>query len=158
MENVGRTILDAMKKSTGPRTLQVNGTSMIPMIDSNDHVTFRKKKKYKAGDIIVFERAPGTIITHRLLYSSKKYFYIKGDSTVAIDKTTHSALLGSVESIQKNNRTIYIKDGLWIYRVILLSYMMHRVWKKTGSYRQAVSSRYYILMSSILKKRYFIRV
>ena len=56
-------ILSAMKKSHSSFRISVHGDSMQPLISSGDDIVFNRKDKYKIGDIVVFERSDGTVVT-----------------------------------------------------------------------------------------------
>jgi signal peptidase I len=152
--DLGMKVLEAMKKSNSQLQLTVAGTSMLPIINDGDSVYFQKTSRYRIGDILVFERATGVIITHRLLYKTKKYFYIKGDSTVAIDKVEYSSIIGAVYQVKKPHKTITISRGFYLFPVILTSFLMHRLWKRTGNFKKAYESQFFKILESLLIKRF----
>ncbi|MCD6322582.1 MAG: S24/S26 family peptidase [Clostridiales bacterium] len=154
--NLGMKVLEAMKKSNSKLHLTVAGTSMLPVIDDGDSVCFQKPPRYRLGDILVFERSPGTVVTHRLLFKTTKHLYIKGDSTVAIDKVEYSSVLGSVCEVNKPDTNITISRGLYLLPVIFSSYLMHRIWKRTGNFKKAYESRLFRILESLLVKRFIL--
>lgn len=151
---LGMKVLEAMKKSNSRLQLTVAGTSMLPVIDDGDSVYFQKSNRYRFGDILVFERSPGIVITHRLLCKTRKHLYIKGDSTVAIDKVGYSSVFGAVFEVKKPDRKITVSRGPYLLPVILSSYLMHRIWKRTGSFKKAYESRFFKILESLLVKRF----
>lgn len=153
-DDVSLKVLEAMKKSNSKLQLTVAGTSMLPVIDDGDSVCFQKPLRYHLGDILVFERSPGIVITHRLLYKTKKHLYIKGDSTVAIDKVNYSSVLGAVCEIKKTDRSIYITRGIFLIPVIISSFLMNRIWKRTCNFKKAHKSRFFRILEYLLAKRF----
>ncbi|MCK5759457.1 MAG: S24/S26 family peptidase [Clostridiales bacterium] len=147
-------VLEAMKKSNSKLLLTIAGTSMLPVIGDGDSVYFQKPPRYRLGDILVYERSSGTVITHRLLYKTTKHLYIKGDSTVAIDKVAYPSVLGAVYKVKKTDRNITISRGFYLLPVILSSYHMHRIWKRTGSFKKAYESWFFRNLESLLVKRF----
>ncbi len=153
-KDISLSIIEAMKKSTGKLELAVHGTSMSPLMDDGDNIIFKKTNKYHVGDIIVFERTQGTVITHRLLFKTRKHLYIKGDATVAIDKVDNESIIGTVYKIRKIDLTISITRRLYVYPVIVLSFLMNRIWKYTGSFSKASSSIFARTLKRIIAKHY----
>ena len=153
-DDLSMKVLEAMKKSNSKLKLTVAGTSMLPVIDDGDSVYFQKLPRYRLGEILVFERSLGTIITHRLLYKTTKHLYIKGDSTVAIDKIEYPSVLGAVCEVKKTDRSITITRGFYLLPVIFSSFLMHRIWKRTGNFKKAYESRFFRILEYLLVKRF----
>lgn len=63
-------------------SLPVSGGSMMPFfIHDRDTVILKKPEKpLKRGDVVLFSRASGILIMHRILFKKKRNFYIAGDA------------------------------------------------------------------------------
>ncbi len=89
--------------------IAIASNSMIPIYERGDAIIFDKvdnKKAIREGDIIVFTK-DNKLIAHRVVrtkeYSSKKYFYTKGDANQSedIEMIKEEEILGVVERVIK---------------------------------------------------------
>jgi signal peptidase I len=105
------------------------GKSMEPTLKSLDiiYVTPYDDKKIKAGDVIAFIGPEGQKIAHRVISVKNNKILTRGDNNIENDKLelTLKNIMGKVELIKRNNKTISIKGGF--HGQILRIY--HRVFK-----------------------------
>ena len=89
--------------------IAIASNSMVPIYERGDDIIFDKienKKSIREGDIIVFIK-DNKLIAHRVVrtkeYSSKKYFYTKGDANQSedIEMIKEEEILGVVERVVK---------------------------------------------------------
>jgi len=95
--------------------LKSAGQSMIPILQPNDIVYFKKIPflKIKVNDLIVFKKK-NQLITHRLIYKTKKYLIIKGDNNPNYDgKIYPKQILGKVYQIKRNGQ-IFKPETLYL--------------------------------------------
>ena len=94
-------------KSRGKINLTINGSSMIPCLNSGETVFLFESKTYKIGDIIAFYIKTNDslkIIVHRVIFIRKDYILTKGDNNNFIDpiRVNKSQILGKVEKNENN--------------------------------------------------------
>lgn len=108
----------------GVFSLTVTGTSMTPTLYSKRdivHLVSTKCKTPEKYDIVLFKRADGTIILHRIIKKlSDSKFLINGDSQVWTEVIKSSQIIAVAKSYSRNNKTVIcgttgynIKSALW---------------------------------------------
>jgi signal peptidase I len=86
--------------------LKSTGQSMLPILIPNDIVYFKKTPflKIKVNDLIIFKKK-NQLITHRVIYKTKKYLITKGDNNPNCDgKIYPKQILGKVYQIKRNGQ------------------------------------------------------
>ena len=86
--------------------LKSTGQSMLPILRPNDIVYFKKTPflKIKVNDLIIFKKK-NQLITHRVIYKTKKYLITKGDNNLNFDgKIYPKQILGKVYQIKRNGQ------------------------------------------------------
>jgi signal peptidase I len=86
--------------------LKSTGQSMLPILRPNDIVYFKKTPflKIKVNDLIIFKKK-NQLITHRVIYKTKKYLITKGDNNPNSDgKIYPKQILGRVYQIKRNGQ------------------------------------------------------
>jgi len=86
--------------------LKSTGQSMLPILRPNDIVYFKKTPflKIKVNDLIIFKKK-NQLITHRVIYKTKKYLITKGDNNPNSDgKIYPKQILGKVYQIKRNGQ------------------------------------------------------
>lgn len=101
--------------------LTVTGTSMTPTLYSNRdvvHLVSTAVKPYKKYDIILFKRADGKVVLHRItkLLSDNKLL-INGDSQIWTEEIEASQIIAVVKSFKRKEKIIDC-DNLF-YRTII---------------------------------------
>jgi signal peptidase I len=79
---------------------------MLPILRPNDIVYFKKTPflKIKVNDLIIFKKK-NQLITHRVIYKTKKYLITKGDNNPNCDgKIYPKQILGKVYQIKRNGQ------------------------------------------------------
>lgn len=109
--------------------MTVNGVSMMPLLrDGLDTVYFSSLdgRKIRRGDIVLYERANGQFIMHRVYKVCKDgTFSIVGDNQVQIEQgVTQNQLRAYVPLIMRNGKKINCKKGM--LRRIMVLYMLIR--------------------------------
>lgn len=92
-----------------PVEITLAGTSMQPLIRMNrDKITIRPlKEEPQVGDIVLFRRADGAFVVHRVYRIGKDSITTLGDNCERPDVAISRAqLLGKVVEIRRGNRTI----------------------------------------------------
>jgi len=95
--------------------LKSTGYSMLPILQPNDIVYFKKISllKIKINDLIVFKKK-NQLITHRVIYKTKKYLITKGDNNPNYDgKIYPKQILGKVYQIKRNDQ-IFKPETLYL--------------------------------------------
>lgn len=93
----------------GSFTLYPMGTSMLPTLKAErDSVTLVKAEGIKKGDIILYKRATGQYVLHRIVKLSKDGSYVLcGDNQRAFEKNVRPEdVLFLVEAYERNGRTV----------------------------------------------------
>jgi Peptidase S24-like. len=86
--------------------LKSTGQSMLPILRPNDIVYFKKIPflKIKVNDLIIFKKK-NQLITHRVIYKTKKYLITKGDNNPNSDgKIYPKQILGRVYQVKRNGQ------------------------------------------------------
>jgi signal peptidase I len=106
--------------------LKSTGQSMLPILRPNDVVYFKKTPflKIKVNDLIIFKKK-NQLITHRVIYKTKKYLITKGDSNLNSDgKIYPKQILGKVYQIKRNGKifkpeTLYLIQSTYYFSEII---------------------------------------
>ena len=101
--------------SLGKIPLKSQGQSMLPILHPNDIVYFKKIpfSKIKVDDLIVFKKK-NQLITHRVIYKTKKYLIAKGDNNPNFDdKIYPQQILGKVYQIKRDGQ-IFKPETLYL--------------------------------------------
>lgn len=102
----------------------VSGTSMIPLLITNDKVTIVKTKSVKKNDIILYQRKDGTYVLHRILKIKNDVFYLCGDNQAKLEYPIYlEDIIGKVISYKKldnlnneyNLKNFKYKLYVWIW-------------------------------------------
>ena len=106
--------------------LKSTGQSMLPILRPNDIVYFKKTPflKIKVNDLIIFKKK-NQLITHRVIYKTKKYLITKGDNNPNYDgKIYPKQVLGRVYQIKRNGQifkpeTLYLIQSTYYFSEIV---------------------------------------
>jgi signal peptidase I len=106
--------------------LKSTGQSMLPILRPNDVVYFKKTPflKIKVNDLIIFKKK-NQLITHRVIYKTKKYLITKGDNNLNFDgKIYPKQILGKVYQIKRNGQifkpeTLYLIQSTYYFSEIV---------------------------------------
>ena len=106
--------------------LKSTGQSMLPILRPNDIVYFKKTPflKIKVNDLIIFKKK-NQLITHRVIYKTKKYLITKGDNNPNSDgKIYPKQVLGRVYQIKRNGQifkpeTLYLIQSTYYFSEIV---------------------------------------
>lgn len=117
------------------------GASMEPLLrERQTHVILQKADYCSAGDILLFVRASGELVLHRLVKIKDRYYFLRGDNTYYKEKIHKSCVIGRVSMIYKEGKYIdvfndkaylsYVKKRrlLYPFRYIIVS--LKRILKK----------------------------
>src|SRR3989338_6115618 len=92
--------------------LRVTGTSMIPVLQSGDIVSYKKTsfRKCRVNDIILAKKK-GKMFTHRIVYKNDEYLITKGDSNPTSDgKVDPKQIIGKVYQIKRSGQIFNPQD------------------------------------------------
>lgn len=94
-------ILEAFKEGKS-FSFPVKGTSMQPLLHTNDVVTIIPKDDYSVGDIVLFKRNEEIFVLHRIIKKYDSMFDIVGDHQTGIEKAVRlENIVGCVISYTK---------------------------------------------------------
>ena len=88
-------------------TFPVKGTSMRPLLKTNDVVTINKDNNYKVGDVILYKRDNGQFVFHRIRRINKKNntFILVGDHQRKVEKDIRfDQIIAKMISYKKENK------------------------------------------------------
>ncbi len=94
-------------------TFQVNGFSMIPLVNEGDKITVKKieSSEIEFGDLVAFYVNDNFVI-HRIVKIIKNengiQFWEKGDNRKFPTLINENQIVGKVVEIQKSNKTIFL--------------------------------------------------
>jgi len=95
--------------------LKSQGSSMFPILQPNDTIYFKKIpfSNIKVNDLLVFKKK-NQLITHRVIYKTKKYLITKGDNNPNCDgKIYPKQVVGKVYQIKRNGQ-IFKPETLYL--------------------------------------------
>jgi hypothetical protein len=95
----------------------VDGRSMLPFIRPGDVVRLRPLASWepKPGDVVAVRGMPGGgLLVHRVVRSRDGLFLLRGDnSTVANGDHAAGQILGIVDAVERNGRSVSFGAGRW---------------------------------------------
>lgn len=122
MEDIYPLILDAFEKNL-TIDIPVRGTSMLPMLRTNDYVTLKKiDSLLKKGDIVFYRRDNQQFVLHRIRRVLKDNTYIiVGDHQRKVEYGIKDInLIGIVISYKKKNKTYSLNRFSYkLYKLIV---------------------------------------
>ena len=126
--------------------LHPKGRSMRPFIKENDTVVVKRCEKIPStGDCVVFERADGRIVLHRVVKVSDRGVLTRGDFERFYDAPIlFSQILGVVTEIRSNNKTVSVSDQRYIKR--------YERWNGKGRSFRLFFYRFFVRASGFLKR------
>ncbi len=93
-------------------TLFTVGVSMQPLLaERQTHVTVIPAESIHKGDILLYIRADGDYVLHRLIKTDKDHFYIRGDNTYGLELVDRQQIIGRVTHIYRNKKIIDIETS-----------------------------------------------
>ncbi|MEI6126168.1 MAG: S24/S26 family peptidase [Pseudomonadota bacterium] len=121
-------VLQLWKKGEKQRTIKIKGTSMKPLIEEGNSITFcplPDMNNLTIGDIAVFQRGLG-LIAHRIVGKTRAdngfFFMEKGDNTFYPQAVSGNDILGMVIKINTDECSIDLTTWYWIAINRLLGY------------------------------------
>ncbi len=104
-------------------TFPINGTSMQPLLHTNDLVTLEKITSIKKGDIIFYLRDNGQFVLHRVRKITKDSLIFVGDHQIKLEKNIRfNQCIGKVISYEKVGKGK--KNNLNSFRYNLYKYLV----------------------------------
>lgn len=126
--------LDLASQSTSLR-LRVNGISMVPLLQTGDHVIVEPVPAavLRIGDVIAFRYNRDTI-THRIVSQTPQGFLTLGDNFHQLDPlVSPEMILGRVAAVEKHGRLYSLSTGIWLPMHQLLAWLGWQMAKPTRS-------------------------
>lgn len=110
IELVAKELLYKSLKEGRKQSLKVRGLSMQPLIKPEDEVFFRKSKKFRFGDLVVYKK-DSVFIIHRFIrkkrINNKDFFILKADSYRQADEPVgESQIIGVVTRLKSKSRIL----------------------------------------------------
>lgn len=118
-------IIQQLLKSQ-PFPLKSQGTSMIPLLQSNDMIYFKKISfnLLKINDIAIIQ-LKNKLIIHRVIYKTNKYLVTKGDNNPESDSKIYShQIIGKVVKVKRDgkefdpNQIYLLQSSLYFQEII----------------------------------------
>lgn len=106
MDNLYPLMLDAFENNM-TFTFPVKGTSMRPLLKTNDVVTIEKSNEFKVGDVILYKRDNGQFVFHRIRKINKKNntYVLVGDHQRKVEKGIRfDQIIAKMISYRKENK------------------------------------------------------
>lgn len=129
MEDMYPLILEAFKQNK-TFSFPVHGTSMQPMLHTQDIVEIEEIKQYKKGDIILYRRENGQFVLHRVRKIKKDILYFVGDHQTKVEKgILPNQCIGKVISYKKkkNNKTYKLHNFSYCLYCFLVRIRLFRL-------------------------------
>lgn len=106
------------------KNFNINGTSMFPLLHtSGDSVTLVQPHNIKLNDIVLYKRANGKYVLHRVvrIYNNNNYG-LCGDNTYSIEQgISNEDIIAKVSEINRNGRYISLNSKIYkLYTYILV--------------------------------------
>ena len=92
----------------------VHGCSMYPLLRDHDSVFIKKKPQYDKYDVILFRRADGQLVLHRLRKIKKRKYICSGDNDRVFEAVEPQMIIGYMAEFSRNG-SIKRADSL-LYR------------------------------------------
>ena len=113
-------------------SMPIKGTSMQPLLHTNDIVELSKIDKIKKNDIIFYKRVDGSFVLHRVYKIKDSKITMIGDHQLVFEENVEpSACFAKVVSITKNNKKKKLKGfkyGLYVFS--LRFFLIRRLYLK----------------------------
>ena len=77
-------------------SVQVEGSSMQPLLAENDEVFIKAQTAYGVGDIILFEYKNDGFLAHRILKIVNGHFFCKGDNSFRLEEVVQDQIIGKI--------------------------------------------------------------
>ncbi len=102
---------------TGQLIYTTRGVSMYPLLrQRKDIVVIETPKEHcKKYDTVLFLRANGKYVLHRILRDYGNTFWIVGDNCTSGEMVREDQIIGVMKSVKRGGRTIHVTD--WHYRL-----------------------------------------
>lgn len=109
-----------------------SGTSMQPMLHTNDIVTIERiTAPVKTGDIVLFQRVDGSFVLHRVRKIKNNQYYIVGDHQVKLELVEGQQLIGRLVEYKKKNKVHRLSGiGYIIYKQLVKARMIRYIFSK----------------------------
>lgn len=100
--------------SLGYYCATVHGYSMYPLLTNHrDSVYIVKTDEYKKHNVVLFERAGGQLVLHRILRIKDGVFYICGDNDFVTEAVKREQLIGKMTEFSRNGKEYTVKHPLY---------------------------------------------
>jgi hypothetical protein len=115
-----RELSDQILSDNSQLRFLATGQSMSPFVKHGDVLWVNYRRQLLPGQAILCRVAMNRIVAHRIIHikqntvGSESLYLVKGDSLNASDGwVSHSAIMGCVEAIERNGKTISTTTQLW---------------------------------------------
>ncbi len=149
-EQLYTTIAEELAKGNSVTCFTV-GISMRPLLrERQTHVTLAPPSSFRRGDILLYKRANGQLVLHRLIRRRGDICLIRGDNTYGLEKVPADRVIGVVTHIYRRGRLFAVENrlysayvALWclcyplrwlLWRLRTLLWRMARILKKKGKH------------------------
>lgn len=88
------------------------GVSMRPLLrERQTHVVLGPIDTPKNKDIILYQRANGNLVLHRLMKQTEQAYFMRGDNTFGLERIDKSKAFGVVEGIYRKGKYIDVNNS-----------------------------------------------
>lgn len=108
-------VIGLQLENGGKANLVVTGISMLPMLRENRDTVILKpvEKPPVAGDILLYRRANGQFVLHRVIRVTPEGYLISGDNQYELEKVAPSQLLAVVGAFTRKGKTHTLQEPFY---------------------------------------------
>jgi hypothetical protein len=132
-------IINEVLESGGEFRIYPRGTSMLPLLrEGRDSVVLRKRDP-KKGDVILYKRADGSFVLHRIVGLCGGDFVLCGDNQLALERNVpRESVIAVCESFYRDDRQVSRHSLRYrIYTALWRSFTVRRVYFKIRKLTEA---------------------
>lgn len=98
-------LLQAQMEAGGQCLLPVTGSSMLPALrQGRDTVVLRRPAALRKGDVVLYRRADGRFILHRIIRREGRGFFCCGDNQFTGEYVESGQILAAVTAVVRGER------------------------------------------------------
>ncbi len=106
-----RTTIAEELKSGNTVTYFTVGVSMRPLLAEREtHVMIAPLEAAKNGDILLYIRANGQYVLHRLIKQDARFYYMRGDNTYGLERIEKAQATGAVTHIYRKGKCFSVDN------------------------------------------------
>ncbi|MBQ8228826.1 MAG: S24/S26 family peptidase [Clostridia bacterium] len=105
-------VIEEVLSSGGKVRITASGKSMEPVIkDCEDTVVISEiQNPLAVGDIVLYKRANGRLVLHRIVAINGSEITLRGDSQWTTETVDKSVILGILEAVERNGKVLKLNN------------------------------------------------